>query len=75
MLISSRNFFNGYRDYIIELYLFTTFILVSKYVNLIRAKSAFAETSKNTWNLNTNFDLVQNLFALLYYTTTYHVCQ
>ena len=37
--------------------------LVNKYyhVNLIRAKSSFAETLRNAWNLNTQFDLIQNL--------------
>ena len=37
--------------------------LVRKYyhVNLIRTKSAFAETLRNAWNVSTQFYIIQNL--------------
>ena len=48
---------------------------VASYVNLIRAKCAFAEIWRNLWNLSTKFDLIQNLCALSHYTKANHVCE
>ena len=45
------------------------------YLNLTRAKSAFAETLRNTWNLSTKLNLIQNLCVLSHYAKAYHVCQ
>ena len=51
--------------------------LVNKYyyVNLIRAKTAFAETLRNAWNFSAKFDLIQYLGILSHHTIAYHVCQ
>ena len=45
-----KNIFIHYIYLVIEYY----------YVNLIRTKSAFAQT-RNAWNLSTKFDLIKNL--------------
>ena len=45
------------------------------YVNLIRAKSAFAKTLKNAWNLSTKFNLIQNYCTQSYYAKIDHVCK
>ena len=38
------------------------------YANLIRAKSALAETLRNAWNLNKKSGFIQNLSALSHCT-------
>ena len=50
---------------------------MSKYysINLIRAKSAYGENLRNLWNLNTKFDLIQNLLTLLPYAKAFHLFQ
>ena len=63
---------NGYWNYI-----YSYIYLVNKYnnVNLIRAKSAFAETLRKAWDFSTKFDLIPNVCVLSHYTKAYHVFQ